>query len=253
MEVRVNRAVWTAGFSVLTALTLILGEPAGADTISIRPGPDGETQIVTPWGDYAAYDEGGGTYWVGTQREFDRARVIGIAEAHGNRLSTVNDGADASFVLTETYRTRVGTTSLDNINPGIMFSVPKIPRRPKIPSTNRYVGVDWIQNGKIGASATLVDLGNKRVLAAYSHELIGGFWFSEFSVPVSELTRKMLLVFTIPGRAPGVVYLKSIAWADYQITHGTVVSDQGDGVPPDAEQIEQMRKLRLLDPSIAAH
>lgn len=244
---------WTTCACALVGLLMaMVTTPGLADTITVRDGGDGEISISTSWGDYAVYDEGGGTYWVGTQRQFDRARVIGIAQSQGNRLSTVNDGADASFVLTQTFRTRVGNTNLDNIDPGIMFSVPKIPRRPKIPSSHRYVGVDWIQDGKAGASATLVDAANGRVFAAYSHDLIGGFWFSEFSIPVSELTRKMLLVFTIPGRPPGVVSMQSLAWADYQITHGEMVSDQSDGVDPDADQIEQLRKLSLLDPSIVS-
>ncbi len=88
------------------------------------------------------------------------------------------------------------------------------------------------------------------MIHAYDHGVVDGNWYSEFSVPASLLTKKALMVFTIPGRKPGVIALKSIAWADYQITLASVNDLRQEGISPGGEQVEQLRKLRLLDPSL---
>jgi hypothetical protein len=55
---------------------------------------------------------------------------------------TVNNGADASFVSKKSYRVSVGTMNLDDVEPGIMFSIPKIPERPssRVASSRPFFG-----------------------------------------------------------------------------------------------------------------
>ncbi len=122
---RLSRPAAFGSFLVALLVAVCLSS-ARADSVTVRSGGNGELSISTPWGDYAVYDEGGGIYWVGTQREFDRSRVIAIARSNGSRVSTVNeDGTDVTFVPSETYRVFVGDAALDNIDPTIMFTVPK--------------------------------------------------------------------------------------------------------------------------------
>lgn len=229
--------------------------PVAADTIYIHAGPNGETQIKTPWGDYAVYDEGGGMLWVGTQREFDRDRVIGIMKGNGERLSTVNEpGATASFVSESTFRTQVGGINLDGMTTTIGFgweSDAKKYKRPAIPSTSRYVAVAWVQlAGTKVIDLIISDPGNHQTYHAYWHGYDGHYASVEFSIPRSELSRKVLYVFVLPNAKPGVIGLRSIAWADHYSTAGSIEEFRKLGIAPDPEQLKQLARLEQIEPDL---
>jgi hypothetical protein len=83
---------WAITFGALFGLATAMASSARADTLYIHEGPDsGELQISAPWGDYVVYDQGGGEYWVGTQREYDRARATAIAQEHHMMLSSLQN------------------------------------------------------------------------------------------------------------------------------------------------------------------
>ncbi len=122
-----------------------------------------------------------------------------------------------------------------------------------IPKTNRYVVATWIQSGNVGASVVLLNPKTARVNRPYDRGVGGDFQYAEFSVPKVSLIDKELLVFMLPGRSPGVVSLKSIAWTDYQVTSGDIAELRENGIDAsasDGDQVEQLRKLHLLDPSL---
>jgi hypothetical protein len=163
----------------------------------------------------------------------------------------VNEDADATFVSDKTYRTKLGYLSLDNISPDIMFSIPDRPKRPPIPLADRYVAVSWIQGGSNrSASLEIVIPRTGRVIKPYGSGVVDGNYYAEFAVPRTLLTHKAVLVFTISGESPGVVGLRSLAWADYQLTKSTIDDLASNNIAPDAQSVEQLRKLRLLDPTL---
>jgi hypothetical protein len=188
----------------LTSVIVIVDNPkpsAAAETIYIRPGPDGEIQISTPWGDYAAYDEGGGVYWVGTQKEFDRARVIGIMQEHGQRLSIVNEpGATATFVEAASYRTSVGPIALDGIVPTIQFSGKVVGPNA---ATARQVSVLWIQRSSNVVTLAFYNPKTRQVLGSNEPEDVSEEWRNMvFAMPRSWLTQPLIMVFSCTAIAP---------------------------------------------------
>jgi len=233
--------------AIILAIAAFFPSIAAAETITVRAGPDGEIQVSAPWGDYAVVDEGG-AYWVGTQREFDRQRVIAISQQHGSRLSTVDAaGADATFVSEATLRTHVGSVAIDSVAPSIMFGLdPRHPPRPTIPKTSEYVSVMWIQQGSAQMPLLLfVDKRTGRAIRPYFTGTSDAWYVSEFAVPRSELTRQVIMLFVLPNRKPGPIPLRSIAWADYKITKTT---NADIGLSP--EEHLQLKRLRKLDPSL---
>jgi hypothetical protein len=259
-------AIWLAlkvpMFSYFAVLFIvwISATPAAAQSsyIYIHEGGNGEISISTPWGDYAAYDEGGGYFWVGTQREFDRERVIGLAQQSGMRLSTVNvSGADATFVGAGTYRTYAAGVPIDNVSVDIMFGLDphKGPHRPEIPSSDRYIAISWLQStAQPTASVFLVNRRTGRVLRPYyaGEDRANANYETEFAVPRADLSRPYLLLFVVRGGKPGAIGVRSLAYADYRGEIGTVDELRSAGVAPDKDALQQITELEAVDPGIQA-
>lgn len=237
------------------ALTMWAAPIAASDEdIYVRPGPDGEIQISTPWEDYAAYYEGGGVYWVGTQREFDRRRVVGIELQNGERVSTVNaSGADATFVPSASFRTRIGDdVPVDDVETAILFRADRRnPPRPKIPASSRYVVVSWIQNYNQTPLVLLFNKKTKKAIRPYFTGSDGqGQYSSEYSVPRAQLTSPFALIYVLPHRRPGVVYAGSLTVAAYLQDKESIHEAQADGISPDNATLQNISDLEQIDLSL---
>jgi uncharacterized protein len=231
--------------------------PARADWSSyiyVHSGPDGEIQISTPWGDYAAYDEGNGNYWVGTQREFDRQRVIGIERASGFRLSTVNTaGADASFVPEGTLRARIGRIDVDGLSPSIMFGAQIIDEHNRPVADMRTVDFSWIQVEGTVPTGLVVYSPHDRLRYLGHSEAAGQGWYHEtLDVYRKDLIRPVALILVVPHARPGVIGIRSIAAIDYDVATKSEASDAALGVAQSSNQVHHIQYLRMLDPSLVA-
>ena len=225
--------------------------------VYVHTGPDqGEVQVTAPWGNYVVYDEGGGEFWVGTQRNYDRQRAIGIFQEHGARLSSVNvGGADATFVPDASYRTQVGDISIDDVAPEVMFRVdPKNPPRPHIPSTSNYVGLSWIQSSPHVPQTLLYDVGAVETYRPYWAASVGNSQYaSEFAVPRKRITRPMLILFIIPGQKPGAVGIPSLTSATYASDIEEVKEDRSEGIASNPDTLQEIIDLQRIDPLLAPH
>lgn len=218
-------------------------------TISIRSGPDGEIQISTPWGDYAAYDEGGGYYWVGTQRDFDRQRVIAIERQSGFRLSTVNEtGATASFVPEGTLRTHVGGITIDALSPSINFGTAVYDADThKLYPSMRSVDFSWIQApGEIPAMF-IWSRHDKTKYVSDEVQVVGNGWYiASYTIDKKDLLRPAALVLVARHARPTIIGVSSIAALDYDVATKSEASDASLGVPASSDQVRHLKYLRQL-------
>lgn len=231
--------------------------PARADWSSyiyVHSGPDGEIQISTPWGDYAAYDDGSGYYWIGTQREFDRQRVIGIARESGLRVSTVNPaGADASFVPEGTLRAHVGSINVDGLSPSIMFGAQIIDGHNRPITNMRTVDFSWIQVEGTAAAGLVVYSPHDRLRYLGHSEAAGQGWYHEtLDLYRKDLVRQVALILVEPHARPAVIGIHSITALDYDVATKSVASGASLGIGESNEQMRHLQYLRMLDPSLAA-
>jgi len=240
---------------ISNALCSLPVQADASSSIYVRPGPTGEIHISTPWGNYVAYDKGKGTYWVGTQSEFDRRRLAGITLEGGERLSTVNaQDADETFVPSSSFRTRIGTdVPIDNIETTIMFRVNRNkPPRPLIPASSRYVAISWIQSPR--DQTPLVILFNRKRGMAIRPYFTGsdgqGQFSTEYSAPRTDLVKPFALIFVLPNRMPGVVYVGSLTEASYLQDQESVRDVQSQGLAPDEETLQDITDLQRVDPSL---
>jgi hypothetical protein len=230
---------------MLAVLFTLAATPARADRLYVRPGPDqGEVRVSTPWGDYVAYDEGGGEYWVGTQKECDRNRAIGIMQQHHMRLSTVRTdaGATAEFVEANTYRTRVGNDlALDEIVPEVAFEDPVAGHGP---STYHTLSVTWIQSSSVLVSCFVFDK-TKHYVYVPSPEDVAQEWRNVvFGLPNDLFTRPLVLIFVARDRKPAVVGVPSVARMNYVYLKGRLAEQD---TPQDEHQLKQ---LLAFDPGL---
>lgn len=240
-------------FAVVTTAVAHAQGSSYVASIYVREGPDGEIQVSTPWGDYAAYDEGGGYYWVGTRREFDRQRVIAIARESGSRLSTVNvSGADATFVQEGTLRARVGALDVDGLSPSIMFGAKIIDEHNRPVTDMRPVDFSWIQAEGTAPTALIVYSSHDRLRYIGHSEAAGQGWYHEtLDVYKKDLVRTVALILVLPHEPPAVIGISSIAAFDYDVATKTVESEANLGVSADSGQLHHIQYLRMLDSSLA--
>jgi hypothetical protein len=222
--------------------------------IYVHSGPDGEVQISTPWGDYAAYDEGNGYYWVGSQREFDRQRVIGIERESGFRLSTVNTaGADASFVPEGTLRAHVGGIDVDGLSPSITFGARIIDEHNRPVTNMRTVDFSWIQAEGTTAALLIVYSPNDHLRYLGHSEAAGKGWYHEtLDIYTKDLLRAVTLVLVAPHARPAVIGIHSIAAVDYDVATRSVASDASLDVAESSDQAHHIQYLRMFDPSLVS-
>lgn len=243
-----TRAVLGA-FAFATVITLVASTmaTAQADTISIRSGPDlGEIRVSTPWGDYVAYDEGGGQYWVGTQKEYDRSRVIGIMQGDNFRLSTVQTdaGATAEFVDASTYRTRVGDVPIDGIAPEIAFNDPVAGYGP---SAAHSLSVTWIQSSPVLVTCFVFDKKEHYVYVPSPLNINHEFRNVAFGLPNDLFKRPLVLIFVAHNRRPGFVGVSSVAQDDYIYLKGR---SPEQNTPQDELEL---KRLLSFDPSLRSY
>jgi hypothetical protein len=222
--------------------------------VYVHSGPDGEVQISTPWGDYAAYDEGNGYYWVGSQREFDRQRVIGIERESGFRLSTVNSaGADASFVSEGTLRAHVGGIDVDGLSPSITFGARIIDEHNRPVTNMRTVDFSWIQAEGTTAALLIVYSPHDHLRYLGHSEAAGQGWYHEtLDVYTKDLLRAVTLVLVVSHARPAVIGIHSIAAVDYDVATRSVASDASLDVAESSDQAHHIQYLRMLDPSLVS-
>lgn len=230
---------------------MMLNARAEAETIFIHSGPDqGEIRVSTPWGDYVAIDEGGGAVWVGTQREYDRARAIGIMQGSGFRLSSLPaaPGVTAEFVEEGSLRTNVGSIALDEIVPAVEFS-----GKVAGPNASAYqqVSVTWIQRSSVVVTCLFFNARTRQALTSGNSEDISDEWRNMvFSMPKSWLKRPIAIVFLAPRHAPGVILIDSFLWATYRYEVARVASFSSEGMEH-ARDDAIIQKLLHLDPALA--
>lgn len=241
-------------FAVLGWALMMRPISARAETVTVLSGPDqGEVRVLTPWGDYVAYDEGGGTYWVGTQREYDRQRAIGIARQDNYRLSTVNiDGATAAFVQAGTLRAHVGAIAIDGLSPTIAFGDKITDNVGRAVASMRDVDVSWIQAVGVVPSIVLYSSGDKTVYRTSPPVATGNGWYiATFAVLKKDLVRPIAIIFVVKGAPPTVIGIQSITGIDYKVATLSADSDANLGVQETAEEINHIKYLRIIDPSLA--
>lgn len=240
------RLICVLTIALVTLVGLLLPSPASAaESIYVRNGPDGEVRISTPWGDYAAYDEGGGLYWVGTQREFDRARVIGIMREHGARVSTLKLSRDstAEFVERDSFRARIGSDiAIDEIVPEIAFDDPVSGHSP---ATYHTLDVLWIQGSNVVVSCLVYDPKKHYIYANPQGEDANGEWRDVvIGLPNDLFKRPMALIFLAPNRKPAVIGIASLTRWDYKYVKGRLTEQYSE------HDSKQLLRLVKFDPTL---
>ena len=229
------------GMFFTAAVVLSLSVPVQAGTtIQVSEVDGGGVEISTPWGDYVAIDEGAGIYWVGTYREYEHARAIGILKNDGLRVSTVQQpGSDVTFAQKASLRARVGTASLDSISPGIIFN-----SKTGDPDL-RWVSVSW--TGSAIPRCVFYAPSTKRIY--YPSQIDTSqppFTAESFVLPKTLLTKPIMLIYFEKGQKPAVLPIKSITKIDYALTSDTF----GGTAPLGPDGLKRLKYLRILDPTL---
>jgi hypothetical protein len=233
-------------YALLTTWFLALSlSPAQASSIYIKDGPDaGETQVLTAWGDYVAYDEGGGSFWVGTQKEYGRNRVVAISQGHNARLSTIklNPDSTAEFVEENTYRTHIGKDiALDEIIPEVAFNDPVEGYTTK---THHTLSVTWIQSSHQFVKCLAYDPKHHYLYPSSSEDVNQEWHNVVFGMENAAFTRPLILIFLAKDRKPAIVPISSIAQSDYVYEKARIAEQ-------DTEQDEnQLHNLLKFIPSL---
>ncbi|MFC6519722.1 hypothetical protein ACFQAT_07985 [Undibacterium arcticum] len=107
---------------LISMLFSLIAFPAiSGTTIHFSQGPDGETQISTPWGDYAAIQQGS-TVWVGTAEEFEHNRVKGIMADQGLKEFSISGRSKAgTFIERDMPTASAGNTQIASISTYVLF------------------------------------------------------------------------------------------------------------------------------------
>ena len=251
-----------AAIAAILVLLSAAAPAAAGDLIVIRPGGDGQYIVSTPTGDYAIYPLGGGEFWVGTERDFDHARVRAIMESEGARQANIaGDNADMSFVQSTTLAADLPHVQLSGIDGEVVFDPSQIKYQiAHIPSSERYVLFSWFESAIIPVHFRLIDLATK---TAYSPlppgEEINRFddgsapvFTADFGIPFVDLKHPFAVVVFEPTGKPAAVAVRSLAWADYAVEKQTADEMTSDGIALTADQRTQLQRLCIADPSICA-
>lgn len=233
-------------------LVLALASPASAaTTITVSAGPEGGYAVHISGDTYDVIPMGGGAFWIGTDREYERGHALAVARDEGMRPVNVA-GIGEAFVKTYAYATRAGAIAIAGVEPypilGVTSTSPV--RRPVIQSTERYAGLVWVQSVDPAVSVAYYDRKTHRTFRPYKVDPSPGYHIAEFILPRSAFRDPMLAIFA-SRTAVGVVGFSSIAKADYAIIQHDIASDRNDGIEPSDDQRSDLHALPLLDPSIA--
>lgn len=251
-----------AAIAAILALLSAAGPAGAGDLIVIRPGGDGQYIVSTPTEDYAIYPLGGGEFWVGTEREFEHARVRAIAESHGMRQANiVGDDGDMSFVQSSTLAADLPHVQLSGIFGDVVFDPSQITYKIEpIPAADRYVLFSWFESAIVPVHFRLIDLSTKTAYAplAPGEEInrpddgSGPVFTADFGIPFVDLKHPFAVVVFEPTGKPAAVAVRSLAWADYDVEEQTAEELTSDGIALTADQRTQLQRLCIADPSICA-
>ena len=238
----------------LTLATLFLSAPASAEVIRIVPGPIDGCKIITPWGDYIAVQHGS-SIWVGTEAEYERARMSSILGNMGMKevkLEGVSGPNVHAIVSTKQPSMSVGDVQLYQIDSQILFGIgpsKKLHRPPKTADAE-YISVTWLQSKKASITPRLYDLEGEKTYKPYITEVIKGMHNSEFLIPKPALTHKMGLIFAHNKSKPGYLQLASLSQNHYKSIMISVEESQRLKSPVYKTQVADLAALHELDPSI---
>ena len=206
-------------FGTFLFFCFVSANATSAVSIEVLPGPDGTYKIQTSWGDYIVAQDGNRT-WVGTEDEYQRERATAIFRNNGYMEFHIS-GADphvVTFVSGAPPQTFVGNNHLANIYTDILFGEKpdkKLQRKPK-PEGSEYVSVEWIQSAKGAVAVSFVDADTKNSFRSAHCVITSIDHYCELTVPRESLTHKGWIIFTLQGRKPGVVAIKSIVAEAYK-------------------------------------
>jgi hypothetical protein len=237
-------------------LFVFLATSASAEVIRIVPGPLDGCKIITPWGDYVAVQHGS-TIWVGTEQQYENARVRSILEQDGMRevkLEGISGPNTHAIVSRKLPTAAVGKVQLYDISGSILFGMgpDKKLHRPAKPVGFEFVSVSWVQSEKASITTRIYDLDAKKSYSPYTIELHNGIHLSEFSMPRSALTHKVGLVFTFKKSKPGYIQFDSIAQQHYKNIKDSVEDNLRHKIPIYDNLVTDLGMLHQLDPSIPA-
>lgn len=243
-------------YAWLIAGCLSSGSAFAGVTINFEPGPHGGERVITPWGDYIVLQEGN-SVWVGTETEYDHARVVAIAAKHGDREIVTEQGR--TFVSTGLPSVEVGNTDLASIATDILFDTrpSKKPYRPRKSTDSEYVSMAWVQSKNSDTRLNILDLESRRSYSPYQcgADRESGFHWCETIVPRSAITHKAAVIFVQKGVKPGYLPATSIAQLHYASIVDHVKSLRDSGIPiasddPDDDTLLSLKHLHQLDASI---
>ena len=219
-------------------------------TINAFPGPDGNTKVQTPWGDFIVV-EMEGTVWVGTEAEYFHARDKAASEANGFREMVMSGGVRV-FVQGRLPSTSIGKTDIAGINTEIMFDVGpnKAIGRNQKPASHEYVGIVWTQSDTSSVRVGVLDKDSN----AYFVSKVCGRWreigHCEFVIPRVALTHEAVILFMRPGLKPAAVPIQSVAKATYQSIRIKNAPIGNAHFTPDKDDQKTLETIHALDESI---
>ncbi|WP_243374636.1 hypothetical protein [Geotalea sp. SG265] len=240
-------------FILLLILFNLSSTPAICDTIRILPGPLDGCKIQTPWGDYIAVQHGD-TVWVGTQEEYDHARLEPIFEKQGFREVKLEGIAPNEHVLISRDRPTVtiGSKDIYDINLNVLFGVGPDKRlhRPKKPKNAEYVVLSWVAGKKTKVRPLIYDRETKKTYTPFDCTGNDVSTYCEFMIPKASLTHKAGIFFTSGKAKPGFLPIQSIAMTDYRGLEITYKQLKKDGISMDPDSAKELGQLHLLDAKI---
>lgn len=220
---------------------------AGA-TIYVTGGPEGGWRVSTPVEDFVVIPYGGGVYWVGTQKEYDKGVAKAWAATHGFREAHIMGEEDAAavFVPTATLKAYLPNVTIDNIVTTIKFGASGVPK------SQRGIIIYWNQSNATPVVMVLINQRTRRIYRPYAAFNDQGYINEDFAIPFTALKDPMVAFFYSAHRKGAAVGMRSIAWAHYNILRQTVSGLREDGIPVTKDQLATLGYLRVTDPTIAA-
>lgn len=225
---------------------------------NVQPGPYGGYRVSTSWGNYMVVVDGNRA-WVGTEEEFENARIKDILRRHGDReISIDGQSKNEHTIVSKALPTvRLGNAELAGINTTILFGVPadKKSHRPAKAEGYEYVSTLWVQgNRRQQASVKIYDEESKKSFQPFHCEYIAEMTMHscEFAVPRTSLTHKSMLIFTSRQAAPSVVPMSSIAFQHHRILIDKYKHSGSDGIVISDDDASDLRELHKLDSTVPA-
>jgi len=240
---------------VLGAIGGVVAPAFGATSFSwnVEPGPYGGYRVSTSTGVYMVIVSGN-SVWIGTEDEFDHARVKQLEAREGfTEFKIAGDDPHAmSFVSSGLPSVRVGNNRLASISTDILFGEKPDAslHRPIKPKDAEYVSMVWVQSMPTATSAILYDKTTHLSHAAVDCGSGDEFHYCEFVIPTAALTHSATVVFASAGTTPGALPINSIVNATYQSINDRNKPIGGKHFVPSAEDLAELRHLHEYDSSL---